>query len=159
SGLENKMTIEIPAEEKDGTLRDANEIKRLQTEVEGALKISPAVQTYNVMGQQDIQSLVEPWLGKNAPLDDIPLPGLISVELNPGGTDALPKLTDDIAVISKDIVMDTHQNWLSGLLRMTSSLRFAALVVVIIIGATTVTAIAGAIRSRIAVYRADVELL
>jgi cell division transport system permease protein len=71
----------------------------------------------------------------------------------------MDKMAQDIAVIDKDIVIDTHQAWLQSLLRMISSLRFAALVVVMIIAGTTITAIAGAIRSRIAVHRADVELL
>ena len=159
SGLENKLTIEIPAEKKDGQLRSAAEIQSLAERVETALQNNPAVKSADTLGQNDIQELVEPWLGKDAPLGDIPLPGLIAVELNANAPGTTAKLAAEISEIDGDIVIDTHEAWLQSLMRMISSLRFAALTVALIIAATTVTAIAGAIRSRIAVHRADVELL
>jgi cell division transport system permease protein len=159
SGLENKLTIEIPAEKKNGKLRDAEEIKSLAAEVQTLLINDSNVKSADILDERDIQELVEPWLGKDAPLSDIPLPGLISVELVSAAPGTAEKLALDIAKIGEDIVIDTHEAWLQSLLRMISSLRFAALVVALIIAATTVTAIAGAIRSRIAVHKADVELL
>jgi cell division transport system permease protein len=123
------------------------------------LRNEPIVKSADILDDQDIQDLVEPWLGKDAPLQDIPLPGLISVELNSSEPAAMEKMTADIKVVDSGIVIDTHEAWLQSLLKMIGSLRFAALIVVLIIAATTVTAIAGAIRSRIAVHKADVELL
>lgn len=159
SGLENKLTIEIPAEKSDGEIRSADEIAALLNQVEAVLRNEPIVKSVHVLDDKDIQELVEPWLGADAPLTDIPLPGLVSVELNSSEPGAMQKMTRDIAVIDSGIVIDTHEAWLQSLLKMIGSLRFAAMVVVLIIAATTVTAIAGAIRSRIAVHRADVELL
>ena len=159
SGLENKLTIEIPAEKEDGELRSTAEIQSLAERVEEVLENNPAVKSADTLDQNDIQELVEPWLGKDAPLGDIPLPGLISVELTSPEPGTTAKLTAEISEIADDIVVDTHEAWLQSLMRMISSLRFAALTVALIIAATTVTAIAGAIRSRIAVHRADVELL
>jgi cell division transport system permease protein len=159
SGLENKLTIEIPAEKQGGELRSADEITEIAKQVEAVLKSERIVKNVDVLDHADIQSLVEPWLGKDAPLADIPLPGLISVELHSSDRAAMDKMAKDIKVIGDDIVIDTHEDWLQSLLRMISSLRFAAFVVVLIIAATTITAIAGAIRSRIAVHKADVELL
>ncbi|MGB4106893.1 MAG: permease [Alphaproteobacteria bacterium] len=159
SGLENKLTIEIPAEKQDGELRSAEEVASLLKQVEAVLRNEPIVKTVDVLDDKDIQELVEPWLGADAPLQDIPLPGLVSVELNSSEPEAMEKMTRDIAVIDSGIVIDTHEAWLQSLLKMIGSLRFAAMAVVLIIAATTVTAIAGAIRSRIAVHKADVELL
>lgn len=159
SGLENKLTIEIPAEKQGGELRNADDVAAIAKQVEAVLKNESIVKSAEILDHDDIQSLVEPWLGKDAPLADIPLPGLISVELHSSDPVAMDKMAKDIKVISDDIVIDTHEDWLQSLLRMISSLRFAAFVVVLIIAATTITAIAGAIRSRIAVHKADVELL
>ena len=159
SGLENKLTIEIPADKENGELRTRDEMASLLKQVEAVLRNEPIVKSADILDDKDIQDLVEPWLGKDAPLQDIPLPGLISVELNSSEPEAMGKMTTDIKVVDSDIVIDTHEAWLQSLLKMIGSLRFAAFVVVIIIAATTVTAIAGAIRSRIAVHKADVELL
>ena len=132
SGLENKLTIEIPAEMKDGTLRAPADIQALARQVEAVLRNEPAVKSAEILDDADIQELVEPWLGKDAPLSDIPLPGLISVELNKSTPEDMKKLTNDIGIIDPEIVIDTHEAWLQSLLRMISSLRFAAFVVVTI---------------------------
>lgn len=159
SGLENKLTIEIPADKENGELRTRDEMDSLLKQVEAVLRNEPIVKSADILDDKDIQDLVEPWLGADAPLQDIPLPGLISVELNSSEPAAMEKMTADIKVVDSGIVIDTHEAWLQSLLKMIGSLRFAALIVVLIIAATTVTAIAGAIRSRIAVHKADVELL
>lgn len=159
SGLENKLTIEIPAEKTSGDMRDKDEMASLLKQVEAVLRNEPIVKSVDVLDDQDIQDLVEPWLGKDAPLQDIPLPGLISVETHSSEPQAMEKMAADIKVVDSGIIIDTHEAWLQSLLKMIGSLRFAAFVVVVIIAATTITAIAGAIRSRIAVHKADVELL
>lgn len=159
SGLENKLTIEIPAEKESGDIRTKEEMSALQERVSDILENDINVKNIEILDEADIQGLVEPWLGKNTALNDIPLPGLISVELVSSDPEKLDKIAGGIKAISNDIVLDTHESWLQGLLRLTSSLRIAAFVVVFIIAATTVTAVAGAIRSRIALHRADVELL
>lgn len=159
SGLENKLTIEIPAELGDGSLRSSKDIQSIAHQVESVLKDEPMVKSTDILDDQDMQDLIEPWLGKDAPLEDVPLPGLISVELNDSSPDSMARLERDLGLVDASIIIDTHEDWLQSLLRMITSLRFAAFVVVIIIALTTVTAIAGAIRSRIAVHKADVELL
>ncbi len=159
SGLENRLTIEIPAETDNGALRTKAETARLAEQVEEALRALPGVQNVHILNDSDIQALVEPWLGKDAPLQDIPLPGMIAVEISGGEPGIMDQLGNAVASIDSGIIVDKHETWLQSLLRLTSSLRLGALVIVLVIGATTVTAIAGAIRSRIALHRADVELL
>ncbi|HOO82558.1 MAG TPA: permease, partial [Alphaproteobacteria bacterium] len=50
-------------------------------------------------------------------------------------------------------------SWLEDILRLAGTLKLSALIVTLIIGATTIVAIAGAIRSRMAEHKADIELL
>jgi cell division transport system permease protein len=55
--------------------------------------------------------------------------------------------------------MDTHEEWLNDLLRFTGALNLAAIILALVIGVTMVTAVGGAVRSRLAIHRAEVELL
>ncbi len=159
SGLENKITIEIPAEKSDGTLRNQEDITFLIERLEIKLKKNENIKTLKPLTEADTLALIEPWLGSGMALSDIPLPGLISVELHKSNPDSLKNIKVMLQSVNKDIKLDTHESWLGDLLRLTGALRFAAAFITLIIGVTTLIAVAGAIRSRIAVHRADVELL
>ncbi len=159
SGLENKITIEIPAEKSDGALRTQADVKNLQTGAAKRLRALPYIKTVDLMSDVDIQELISPWLGESGALNDIPLPGLISLEMHSANPENIRKLESEMGALSPDIKIDTHESWLGDLLRLTGALQFAAISVALIIGITTVTAIAGAIRTRMAVHREEVELL
>jgi len=159
SGLENKLTIEIPALKKDGKTRDALKIKTLSDTAASLLKQNPNVQSFEVMGEESIQELISPWLGDDISLNDIPLPGLISVHLHIRDKDKLKQLSDSLQTIAPDIRLDTHEEWLADIIRLASTLKLSSLIVTLIIGLTTITAIAGAVRSRMAEHKADIELL
>ncbi|MCC7305439.1 MAG: permease [Alphaproteobacteria bacterium] len=159
SGLENQLTIEIPAENGQGTLRAPEEIRDIESRVERIVKSSPGIVSYKVMDKNDITKLVAPWLGAEASITDLPLPGLVSVELAPGHPEALRSLQKNIEGMNAGVKIDTHQDWLGGLLRLTWILRFAAAVITAIIVFTTVAAVSGAIRARMAIHSKDLELL
>ncbi len=158
SGLENKLTIEVPAE-KGREIRNPLDITALEERVAVLLRNDRNIASFEIMEKAEIQKLLEPWLGKDALIDTVPLPGLISVNVKSSETALLEKLQKDVHAIDETIVVDTHESWLGDLLKLTGTLQFATLMITIIIGATTVMAVAGGVRSRIAIHRADVELL
>lgn len=159
SGLENNLTIEVPAEKKTGGVRTPEEISELETKIVQRLEKDFYTGSVKILEREEVQSLLSPWLGNDSMLDEIPMPGLISVELQPGSNQSAEVMRKALAAIDSDIVLDTHETWLNDILKLTGALRMAALVITLIIGLTTLTAIAGAIRSRMAVHREDVELL
>lgn len=159
SGLENKITIEIPAETSDNTVRTPVEIKAIQDKAVTFLKDLSFVKDVKALSQNDIQTLLQPWMGSSMVTQDIPLPGLISLELKDSSKENLKKTVAGLNAISSEIVVDTHEQWLTDLLRLTSTLQFITFIITAIIGGTTITAVAGGVKSRIAIHRADVELL
>lgn len=161
SGLEDKMTIEIPAQTADGLLLKADELGQISQTAASVLAHHPAVKNYHVMTAEEIHELVKPWLGdSNLTAEQMPLPGLISLELKPDTSrDVVKSLGDKIAAAAPGARLDTHETWLKDVLRFTGALQFAATLLLIVIGVTTVIAVAGAVRARLAIHRADVELL
>lgn len=159
SGLENKVTIEIPAENKNSELRSAETIRRLTQDVQKALNKNPAVKSVSVMADEEIQALISPWLGEDMILHDIPLPGLIAVELEKMTPDRTAEIEKSLLEIDQSIRLDTHEGWLEDLLRFTHALQIAAVLILLVIGVTTVIAVAGAVRARMAIHSEDVELL
>lgn len=159
SGLENRLTVEIPALKEDGKIREQVEIGNLATKVSQKLNKNPNIKSHEVLKEEQINELVSPWLGDDVVLDDIPLPGLISVHLQIRDKEKLDKLQKELKTIAPDIRIDTHESWLGDILRLAGTLKLSAFITTLIIGLTTVTAIAGAIRSRMAEHKADIELL
>jgi cell division transport system permease protein len=159
SGLTNRLTIEIPVEDPKAELRNAVSIRALEDKAAIALKNNPQVATVHIMEKEDIQNLVEPWLGKDAMIETLPLPGLISIELKTSTPEVLEGIKKDMLAVATDINVDTHEAWLGDLLRLTGTLQFATFVVTLAIGLTTIAAVSGGVRSRIAIHKADVELL
>ncbi|MCD8562980.1 MAG: permease [Alphaproteobacteria bacterium] len=159
SGLENKLTIEIPAEDSKGELLTQDKIEELSKRAASALEGNPAVQDYKILSREDITALISPWLGDDFSGDNIPLPGLISLTLKDGTSERLPALEEDLKALVPQIKLDRHESWLNDLLHLTGSLQFSAFLILLIIGFTTVTAVAGVIRSRMAEHRKEVELL
>ncbi len=159
SGLENSLTIEIPASDAEGKLRTQDDIAALSKRVQDTLQPFAEINSATALSQEEIQELVSPWLGEDLSIGDMPLPGLISVELNSRNPENLKSITDAVTAIAKDIKIDTHETWLNDILRLAGTLKISASFVTLIIGLTTITAIAGAIRSRMAEHRDDIELL
>ena len=159
NGLEKQATIEIPAQGQGSALRSAEDMLLMQNRIKSALETMEMVQEVTILAPENISEMVAPWLGEDLIMDDLPLPGLISLKLYDTDEDSILKITETLGALSPDARLDTHERWLSDLFRLSSALHFASLFIVFIITVTTVTAVAGAIRSRMAIYRADIELL
>ena len=159
SGLENRLTIEIPALQENGDIRSMRDIQALSREVDDILDADANVKNHEVMSEDDINALVAPWLGDDVVLGDIPLPGLVSVHLNAREAYQLERLEGALKDIAGDIRLDTHESWLEDILNLAGTLQLSAFLVTLMIIFTTITAVAGAIRSRMAEHKADIELL
>ncbi|MGH1397886.1 MAG: cell division protein FtsX [Alphaproteobacteria bacterium] len=157
AGLENQITIEIPAETEEGKIRTQNEINILSKDIEAKIKDYTFITSIKILSTDEISTLIAPWLGTNFTMDDIPLPGLIALELTDNAD--IAALIANIKTIDKTITIDTHEEWLKSILNLISSLKFGMNIVTLVIAITGITAIAGAIRSRMAEHKPDVELL
>lgn len=157
-GLENKMTIEIPAK-ADGALRSDAEIKALQQAVLDKLASVDTIDTLEPLEDQTLKNLVQSWLGQSSFFDELPMPALISVQLKSSSPAIISALDEVVKGIDPQAHIDTHESWLSDLFRLTGSMQVALLVVVIVIGMTTIAAIAGAMKAQVEIHRDDVELL
>ena len=139
AGLDNRATVEIPAE-INGRLLTAAEVSNASVRIAEMLRTYPAVEadrvTLDMVGD-----------------------GLISVSIREDSTESLDIMESKVRDLAPQARLDTHQGWLRDVLRFTGALKFAAILLVVTIAVTTVTAVAGGVRARLAVYRAEVELL
>ncbi len=159
AGLQNQATAEIPAENKEGAIRSREDMQDLAKKAAESLGSHPAVATLRILGDDEIAALVSPWLGDNLLMNNIPLPSLIEIELQEKDEHIIKILQDRLQKIAPEGRIDSHEEWLHDLVRFIGALQFAATMILLVVGITTVTAVAGGVRSRMAVNRTEVELL
>lgn len=151
SGLENSLTIEIPA---------GKDTKEQGKKLLAALDKTAGVKSSHILSDADMQEILSPWLGDNTPiLSDIPLPTLISVELNERTDIAIRTIRDMTHGISPDATVDAHEGWLKDLVKLTDGLRLTALGIFILIMIVTAFVVSGAVSSRMAIHQRELELL
>ena len=159
SGLENKISIEIPVEDDKGVILSNTQMERISATTKEFLEKHPAIEQIDVMSEEKIMDLVEPWLGDSTTIKAIPLPKIISVSFKPKSEVNMVQFKLQLENIAPQARIDTHESWLADILRFTGSLKYTALLVTVIIGLTTVIAVAGGVKSRMAIYNEELELL
>lgn len=160
TGLENSATVEVPATAPDGTVLTPEKTKAATAKIASLLENHPAVDSVRVLDDGEIRDLVRPWLDTDSGLlDKVPLPGLIAVNLDNKDPGTLETLNRKIREIVPSARLDAHEEWLRGLLRFTKALQFAAALLTGIVGLTAVAAVAGAVRARMDIHRAEIEIL
>ncbi|MGH1377684.1 MAG: cell division protein FtsX [Alphaproteobacteria bacterium] len=159
SGLENKLTIEIAVETKEGHLLSNNTVRKETQKISKSLKGNPLIKSMSVLTNSEIQELISPWIGDNLTLNDIPLPGLIAIELHRADAKSLNTLRSDIKKISKYAYIETHHEWLSDLINFAKTLKLLSIFITLTIVGVTVIAITAGVRTRLAIHKKEILLL
>lgn len=81
------------------------------------LRITPGVKDAVVLSRAEVARLLKPWLGDSVALEDISLPMLLDVKVDPGATPAFDAAALDRAMKAQGIDgrIATPQNWVNDL--------------------------------------------
>ncbi|MBU4434102.1 MAG: ABC transporter permease [Alphaproteobacteria bacterium] len=101
------------------------------------------------------EALLEPWIGKDAMIEDLPTPRLVTLDLDPKAPATAAALGQALKVAGIDAVVDDHSRWIADIERGAGLARLAALGVFALIAAAATSVIAFATRAGLAA-RADV---
>lgn len=159
TGLENKITIEVKTQTQEGEILSPESVRLYTERIAGVLNGHPAIASFKVMNEAEIKRLVAPWIGEDFTFEDIPMPGLIAIELKTASPETIDSLTKAVKKVASSAHLDTHRQWLQDILRFVRTLQGVALMVALIVAVTTITAISSGVRSRMAIYRDQVEIL
>ncbi len=124
-----------------------------------ALRQAPGVKSATPIGRDAVAKLVAPWLGTALSPDELELPQLIDLRLEPTARPDLAGLRARLAQAAPGATLDDHRLWLDGLARVARSAELTALAVLALIGGVAVISVAFATRSGLAVHREVIELL
>ncbi|MBV9929590.1 MAG: FtsX-like permease family protein [Alphaproteobacteria bacterium] len=152
AGMASRLTVQVMAANPD----------RREAEAAAALAAAerlPGVARVHRLTQDEMQKLLEPWLGGGALDADLPIPAMIDVDLAPGGGDRVDTVRGAIAAAAPSARVDSNATWLAPLGRLIAALRWLAVALVLLmIGATAATVVLAA-RAALDTHRATIEVL
>jgi cell division transport system permease protein len=103
--------------------------------------------------------LLEPWIGGIDGLDDLPVPRLIAIELDPDSPPDFVALETALRNEVPGISLDTHKRWQAELTRMARVLTTLAYAILALIGICAIAIVIFATRAALEANREVVEVL
>src|ERR1700742_1594511 len=123
AGLADRLTVQIlvpTSGDVQGTLAQETEAAL------AALRATPGIAHATPLSDEEMQSLVEPWLGKGALVEELPLPKLIDAATVPGETVDIAALTARLKRAAPDAQVDDHGHWISRLKGLANTIVWSA---------------------------------
>ena len=152
-GVTGTLTVQIsPAE-------DASEDDLRLQAVLNVLASTKAIDRYEVISDERVFKLLEPWLGGVTSSKDLPLPRLVDVELHSGAKLNAKKLADQINKVASGSSVDDHRVWLERLVSLIRTVQTLATAVLFFIGFATVGTVIFTTRTGLAIHREAIEVL
>jgi len=132
--------------------------KRLQQTL-NVLAVTPEIDRYEVIDDTQLLRLLEPWLGHQVEVGDLPLPKLIDVELKSKTDLDLRALSNRLAAQVPGTSIDDHGIWLKRLVRLIEMVEGVAAAVLIFVGLATVGTVVFTTRTGLAIHKEAIEVL
>jgi cell division transport system permease protein len=152
SEVGREVTIQVrptPGRDIEADLRKAVEIAR------GA----PGIADVQVYTKEESARLVEPWLGGDLALEDLPMPRLVVVKLTAGARPDFAALRRMLAVQVPTASLDDHRRWIDSMRTMAETAVGVCIAIFGLVLVVTVLSVTFATRGAMATNRPIVEVL
>ncbi|WP_404828290.1 cell division protein FtsX [Sphingomonas parva] len=117
------------------------------------------VESVRRIGSEEMEALLEPWLGPGGLEGDLPIPAMIEVDLSPAAYARLESLRAAVTEVAPSARVDDNAQWLAPLAGLIRALRWlAGALVLLMIGATAATVVLAA-RASLDTHRSTIEVL
>jgi cell division transport system permease protein len=149
ASLAGDLTLQIPADTSQPRIEMAL----------GALRQTKGVISAQLLRPQDTSKLLQPWLGNNVAIADLPLPHLIDVRVDPRMTIDYATLRGQLDSIIAGSQLDNGRSWLGSVRDFALRVEGVITAGVLAVTALIVTVVIFAARIGLAINRSDIELL
>lgn len=155
-GLAGKLTVQVLQPDHPTATRN------MQMETQAALQVlrnTPGIISVTPISDAEAMKLVEPWLGADAMVKDLPLPRLIDASIEPGTQLNFEALSARIKAVAPDANVDDHTRWIARLQSLADTVIWSAYGILALIAAATAAAVSFATRAGLEAHHDIVALL
>ncbi len=153
ASLSGSMTVQLKT--SDDALEKASALQN----AEDALRRVPGVIKAKGVDKKRAGELLEPWFGKGPLPDDLPLPSLIELQVDPARAPTPQKLERTLRAAGLDPLVDDHKKWAGSVSSAAGALRIGALAVLALLAAAAAATVSFAARAGLEARRDIVEAL
>jgi len=129
--LSNRLTVQIT------TVDDSQRAEEVRAAMQ-LLRNTPGIEHVRKLSADEIEQLLEPWLGAGNVTSDLPVPDILDVTVSRTLNINLDALRGMLAKISGDIHLDDHQQWLGRFLRLMDMVEYTALGILLLVVMATI---------------------
>ena len=150
--IASEVTVLVEPKEKidvDKTLR----------EVVQFLSRQPGIRNARALSLEESAGLLEPWLGSSDALKSLPVPRLVSLELDRASPPDFEALRGGLSKQFKGVSLDDHRLWQQQIRTVTRSFALGGIAILLLVAAATTAIIISATRAAMASNRDIVEVL
>ena len=152
-GISGTLTVQIMP--KENPEKNSERLQQVLT----ILARMPEVASYEALSDDQLLMLLEPWLGVTAGARDLPLPGLVDVELKPDADLDVPAFAKRLAARVPGTSVDDHRVWLERLVSLIETAQGLAALVVVSIVLATIGTVVFTTRTGLVIHREAIEVL
>ncbi len=156
AGLADRLTVQILVPEHGDVAATLAQETQAATAV---LRATPGIAHAAPLTDEEMQQLVEPWLGKGALVAELPLPKLIDATTVPGARVDLAALAAQLKQAAPDSQLDDHGHWIARLKSLADTIVWSAWAILILIAIATASTVAFATRAGLEAQHDMVALL
>lgn len=154
-GMENRLTVEIPAVGDEASATQAERIRQALA----VLRAIPGITRTTLLSDDDTARLLKPWIADADVLKKLPVPALIEVERRSNGALTAPALQEKLRSVVSNALVEDHAAWLADFSRMVHGLAALAALMIALTGFTLVIAISLICRTVMAMENDTMVLL
>src|SRR5580692_7619420 len=152
SEVSSEITIQVrPAPGRD--------LERDAAAVADAVRAQPGIIDVRPFSKEESAKLLEPWLGSGLSLDELPVPRLLVVRVQPGSTVHLETLRRRATQAAPTASVDDHRAWIERMRSMTGATVVAGIAILALVIVATIISVSFATRGAMSANRPIVEVL
>ena len=155
-GLADRLTVQILAPDHP------TPSLTMESETQAALDVlrnTAGIADATAMSESDEAKLIQPWVGADAMVKDLPLPQLIDASIVPGQKVDLVSLSARIKAVAPDANVDDHTRWIARLQSLADTIIWSAYAILVLIAVGTAAAVSFATRAGLEAHHDIVALL
>lgn len=150
--LADRVTVQIV--EADASRREAQAQAAL-----AALDRLADVRAVHRVSAAEMKALLEPWLGASGTEGELPVPVLIDVDMKSSASGRIGIVAEAVARVAPSARVDEHARWLAPLSGLIGSLKWLALILVLMMTAATAFTVVLAARAALNTHRATIDVM
>lgn len=152
SGIIREMTLQIKP-------LAGHDIDQSLDQAVAWLDSVPGIVRVKILSRQQSARLLEPWIGRDIPLDVLPLPRLVEIEIDPLSPPDIELLAKTAQIVIPGARLDTHARWQSQLLGLAWVIEALAAAVLALIALATMAVVIFATRAGLTATRKIIDVL